>query len=239
MFSIYCDESCHLPDDDSNIMVLGAISCPLDKVKEVSQDIKSLKNDFGLSTNFEIKWTKVSPSKIEFYESLIDYFWNNYNLKFRSVVATNKNKLKFDMMDTYDDWYYKMYYLLLSKMLDPIKQYNVYLDIKDTNGGPKIKKLHKIINGFLYKFSYNSLNNIQIIRSHESQILQLCDLLIGAIGYKNRFLKSGQPCRESLSKAKVNLCNKLANCSGRTLEHSTPLSEEKLNLFIWEPQESI
>jgi hypothetical protein len=27
-FKIFCDESCHLEKDTSNVMVLGALSCP-------------------------------------------------------------------------------------------------------------------------------------------------------------------------------------------------------------------
>lgn len=236
MINVYCDESCHLENDNSDYMILGAISCSKDKVREVADDIRSIKTKHGLKTGFEIKWTKVSPGKIEFYKELIQYFWNNQSLQFRSVIATNKKSLENDSYNqTYDEWYYKMYYLLLSKMLDPTKQYNIYIDIKDTNGGPKVKKLKHIIDSFLYKFSDDCLKNIQIIKSYESELLQFCDLFIGAIGYKNRFLKGNFPA-DNLSLAKIELCNELIEYSGRTLEHTTPLSESKFNLFVWKPR---
>ncbi|HDR1592061.1 TPA: DUF3800 domain-containing protein, partial [Pasteurella multocida] len=59
-FNIYCDESCHLPNDESSVMVLGAIRCPVEKTKEISKRIREIKVKHGFHPNFEIKWNKVS-----------------------------------------------------------------------------------------------------------------------------------------------------------------------------------
>ena len=234
MINIYCDESCHLEHDKESIMLLGGLSCPKDKVKIISNEIRGLKEKHNLSRAFEIKWTKVSPGKMGFYSELLNYFWENPHLSFRAVVAEKTGLDNEGFNQTYDDWYYKMYYLLLSKMLDPLQQYNVYVDIKDTNGGPKIRVLKTILDSFLYKFRENCLNNIQIIKSNESELLQLNDFLLGIIGYKNRFLKA--PCAPmEYSAAKAHLCEKLIELSGRTLTYKTPLTEIKLNLFFWTP----
>ena len=66
-YNIYCDESCHLEHDNQGIMVLGALWCPLEKAKEIALNIRKIKAQHGLKPSFEIKWTKVSPSKISFY----------------------------------------------------------------------------------------------------------------------------------------------------------------------------
>lgn len=238
MINIYCDESCHLENDNSNIMVLGSVYCEKRLYKQISKQIKDIKLRNGLDKNFEIKWTKVSPAKINFYKELIEYFVSNPNLKFRCVIAKDKKQLNNDLFNqTYDEWYYKMYYLLLSKVLDPMKEYNVYIDIKDTNGGPKTEKLKNIVNNFLYMFSKSCLKKIQIIKSHESEILQLCDLLIGTVSYKNRFLNSENLRKDNImSPAKISLCNNLSDLIGRELNRTTPLSEDKFNIFVWEPQ---
>ena len=34
-YNFYCDESCHLEHDNSNVMVLGAVWCPKDKRHEI------------------------------------------------------------------------------------------------------------------------------------------------------------------------------------------------------------
>jgi len=237
-FNIYCDESCHLENDHSDIMLIGGLVCPKEKVKQVCQEIKEIKIKHGMKADFEIKWTKVSPAKLEFYQELFEYYWRNSYLQFRCVIATNKKRLNNSLFNqTYDEWYYKIYYLLLSKMLDPVKRYYVYIDIKDTQGGKKISRLKTIINNFLYKFSVDCLKNIQIIRSEESNIIQLCDLLIGAVGYKNRFLRDELSNTKEPSQAKTSLCNLLSEYTSRTLIHSTPLTEEKFNLFVWKPRE--
>lgn len=236
MINIYCDESCHLEHDTSEIMLLGSISCDKRKVKRISQKIRKIKRENGLAENFEIKWTKVSPGKVNFYMSLLELFFEE-ELNFRCVIAQGKKKLDNTAFNqTYDDWYYKMYYLLLCKIVDPTGEYAVYIDIKDTNGGEKTKELRRMLNNFLYSFNQTCLRKLQIVKSHEIELLQMCDLLIGCIGYKNRFLNPLNEKSETLSKAKIQMCQQLEKLAQRPLNQTTPLSEQKLNIFVWEPR---
>lgn len=66
-YNIYCDESCHLEKDHQKVMVLGAIWCPVLKTKEILDELRDVKIKHGLSNNFELKWTKISPAKIDYY----------------------------------------------------------------------------------------------------------------------------------------------------------------------------
>ena len=36
VINIYCDESCHLENDKHTSMVLGGVSCPISKVRDIS-----------------------------------------------------------------------------------------------------------------------------------------------------------------------------------------------------------
>ena len=45
-YNIYCDEICHLENDDSNVMVLGAIWCPAEKAKEINHRIREFKQKY-------------------------------------------------------------------------------------------------------------------------------------------------------------------------------------------------
>ncbi len=38
-YNLYCDESCHLEHDDSDVMVLGALIIPKDKKQEITENI--------------------------------------------------------------------------------------------------------------------------------------------------------------------------------------------------------
>ena len=71
-YNVYCDESCHMENDGQQVMVLGAVWCPLDKTREIAVRIREIKARHGLSTRFEIKWNKVSPAKAQFYLNLVD-----------------------------------------------------------------------------------------------------------------------------------------------------------------------
>jgi hypothetical protein len=230
MYNIYCDESCHLENDHINTMALGAIWCSIDDIAEISDNIKSIKKQHGLPHTFEIKWAKVSPAKNDFYLDLINYFFDESKLHFRSVIIPNKSKLdhgKFSQ--SHDDWYYKMYFLLLKGILDPAENYNIYIDIKDTQGYAKIEKLRDVLCNNIYDFDKAIIKKIQQIRSHEALILQLTDLLIGAITHFHRQL--------STSIAKNKLIDLIKARSGHNLLRSTLPKENKFNIFLWSPKE--
>lgn len=230
LFNIYCDESCHLPNDGNNIMVIGGISCRADYVKTAFQKIRDIKIKYNLDPFMEIKWTKVSGGKLEFYKEIVQYFFDSPYLNFRAVIATGKDRLNYKKYNiSHDDWYYRIYYLLLHKMIQVGNQYHIYIDIKDTRGAEKIRMLQEVLNRSLYDFFNETVKYIQLAPSHEIQLLQLTDLLIGAISYENRCINT--------SEAKLELIEYIKKYSGRSLKHSTSLFEEKFNLFLWNPRE--
>ena len=75
-YNIYCDESCHLENDNSKVMVLGAVWCPKEKKRKIFKRLREIKTFNGLPENFEVKWHKVSPAKQDFYLGLVDYFFD-------------------------------------------------------------------------------------------------------------------------------------------------------------------
>lgn len=81
-----------------------------------------------------------------------------------------------------------MYFLLLAPILDPVGEYRIFIDIKDTQGGPKIKKLHEVLCNNMYDFKREVIKDVKQIRSHESEVLQIADLFNGALSYIHRGL---------------------------------------------------
>ena len=79
IFNIYCDESCHLESSnitvENQFMVLGGIVCPSDKKDEIFAQIKKIKKENGINHLSEIKWIKISKSKLNAYKQLINYFF--------------------------------------------------------------------------------------------------------------------------------------------------------------------
>jgi hypothetical protein len=230
VINVYCDESCHLENDHIPVMVLGALWCPADKTRGISDNLRSIKIRHKLKPEFETKWTKVSPSKIDFYQELVDFFFDNADLHFRALIVPDKSKLGHEAFgQTHDVWYYKMYFDMLKAILDPEARYRIYLDIKDTQGGAKVAKLRNVLCNNIYDFSREIIERIQLVQSKEVEILQLADLLIGAVAYANRGLEG--------SRAKINLVHLMKRRSGYSLTRTTLLRESKVNLFRWHATE--
>ena len=229
--NIYCDESNHLEADGISVMVLGAIYAPIEKVRQANVRIQEIKKKHKISPTNEIKWVKVSKSKIDFYLDVVDYFFDNDDLHFRAIVV-NKESLDHERFkQTHDDFYYKMYFELLSKILDPQHTYNIYPDIKDTRGSRKIKKLKEVLSNNMYDFDGRIVQRIQLVRSHEIQLLQLTDLLIGAMQFLNR--------SDVKSEAKHTIVERMKVRSGYDLLKSTLVREPKTNIFYWKGRDSV
>lgn len=227
--NIYCDESCHLRSQ-SGAMVLGAVMSPASRVREHRDAIRRIKEKHGLKSFCEMKWTGVSPSKFAAYRDLIDYFFDSGDLKFRGLVVKEKDFLNHAAFNqTYDDWYYKMYFVLLNPLVSDQYANRIYLDIKDTRGFRKVQKLHDILCSKEYDFDHSSIARVQEIRSHEVALMSLLDILIGAIAYRQRGLAT--------SEAKLGLIRHIQERSALLLDRSTYLSAQKVNLFFWNPQE--
>jgi len=229
-FNIYCDESCHLQNDHLQIMVLGAIWCPIEQTRRVAADIRGIKALHRLPVDFEAKWTKVSSGQLGFYLDLLQYFFDNSNLHFRALIVPDKTKLDHAAHNqSHDDFYYKMYFDMLKIIFSPQEHYRVYLDIKDTRSASKVAKLHEVLTNNFYDFSREIIERVQTVRSHEVEQLQLADLLIGIVSYANRGLTT--------SESKLQLVKQMHELSGYKLTQSTLLRENKVNLFRWRARE--
>ena len=190
-FNVYLDESCHLEHDGIPVMTLGAVWCLTDKARDVSIRVRDIQQQFGLAHDFEIKWTKVSPAKFDFYRAVVDYFLDDDDLHFRGVVIPDKSKLDHDIQGkSKDEWYYKMCFTLLDPIIVPTQQYSIYLDIRDTRSELKKNKLEQVLRNANYDGAGNIVRRVQQIRSHESALLQLADLFSGIVTYANRRLET-------------------------------------------------
>lgn len=216
-FNIYCDESCHIENDHKKYMFLGSVSSAYNQVKLHTEKINDLKKKHNFYA--EIKWSKVSKSKLRFYLDLVDYFFAT-DLQFRTV-GVEKAKINNDAFNQdYDDFYYKMYYFLLNHNLSSLYKYNVYLDIKDTLSAYKVNKLKDILNT-----KFGVFRNVQNIRSHESIIMQMADFLMGAISYLHND-------EHQQNKAKVQIIKKIQQHCNEDLSKTN--YSKKMNLFFIE-----
>lgn len=229
-YNIYCDESCHLEHDQSKVMVLGAMWCQKEVKHEVFGRIREIKTKYGFKPEFEIKWNKVSNARLDFYLELINYFFDDDDLHFRGLVVPDKTMLNHNFFNQdHNTFYYKMYFDLLKVILAPQCGYNIYIDKKDTKGQDKVLELQKVLRNNHYDYQNQIIRKIQQVQSHEVELLQITDLLCGALSYLHRGLQG--------NKAKLELIEKIKYRSGYGLMKSTLYKEDKMNVFIWRARE--
>jgi hypothetical protein len=228
-FNVYCDESCHLEHDGQPIMVLGAIWCPTEKSREIAIRIREIKAKHSLPRDYEVKWERVSPGKLQFYLDIIDYFFDDARLNFRAYIAAKQGLKHKDFGQDHDTWYFKMYFYMLALILHPERRYRIYLDIKDSRSASKVATLHNVLCNNIFDFEHSIIERVQTVNSREVEQIQLADLMIGAISYANRDLKT--------SHAKLSVIDRMKERSGHRLTTNTLMRAEKLNLFHWSPRE--
>ncbi len=223
--NIYCDESCHLEHDASNVMVIGAITCPKKHAKHIAVEIKRLKEKHNIPQKFEVKWNKISSGKKEFYLDIIRFFFEDESLAFRGLIAHKSNLDHAKYNQTHSEWYFKMLYYLLPPLFSPTEETHIYLDKKDTQSAQKAQKLHDIICHANQDFDKKLISRIQNVESHHVIQVQLADLFSGALAYANRNLSSNP--------AKNEIIAFLQEKTGYSLLRSTLMNERKFNICVW------
>lgn len=214
---MYCDESCHLENDNKQYMILGYISIPYNKIKRAKRDIKALR--LKHKNTLEVKWSNLNEWNYLFYADLVDYFFDRSYICFRSIIVDKKKYIASMCDNDYDKFYYKMYYQLIYHKIDVGSEYNIFIDIKDTLSTHRISTLKEILN-----VKMGVIKNIQHIRSHEVDLLQVCDLLIGATSYRmNEANKKAIP--------KLKLIQKIEDNLAWRIDEQTPPYEKKFNVF--------
>lgn len=215
-FNFYCDESCHLENDHFKFMLIAYVSSAYNQVKLHSRYIRELKLKHFFKG--ELKWSALSKSQYLFYNELIEYFFAT-DLQFRAIVIDKSHLKHNEFNQSHDDFYHKMYYQLIYHKIYPENNYNIYIDVKDTHSYKKAASLKLFL-------SHNSINirNLHIIRSYESELMQLTDVIMGSISYHLR--------NDKKVIAKNKIIEKIQSHCKLDLTNSTPLCAEKFNLFF-------
>lgn len=230
-YNVYCDESCHLASNKSNYMLIGAVYCPKNKVKKVNEYIRHIKENYNFSDRIELKWNKVDKKTEKLYLDVINYFFNNDDLKFR-VIKIDKTKLNHKKYNqTENDFYHKVYYDMLKYIIIPGNSYNIYPDIKDTNSYYYLQVMLEHLRKKMSDTNKKTIRKVQPIRSYESSILQINDILMGALSYYYRKLSGNT--------VKQNIVNEIKKIYQNNLDITSYYSNTKFNILIWKSRDDI
>ena len=228
-YNIYCDESCHLEHDKSKVMALGATWCRSIEGRDLARAVSELAAKHNAKG--ELKWSKVSRSRHQYYMELVDLFFATPRLNFRCLVVDDKSRLAHEQFNrgSHDAFYYKMYFYLLRNITARDNTYHVFLDVKDTRGRDEVATLREVLCRSLLDFEYKVIAEIRQVRSHDLRLLQLADFLTGAVAAHSR--------RVDVNPTKRAVIDRILAHVGSDLRRSTLPWAEKFNLFIFTPTE--
>lgn len=198
-------------------MLLSYVSSAYNQLEDHKVYLKGLREKHGVKG--EVKWNSVSDSQYPYYSDIINYFFST-DLNFRAIIVSKEQINEKRDGFHYDDFYFKMYYQLIHHKINMGYNYNIYFDVKDTVSGQKLSKLKEVL-------KWNAaIRNFQFIRSYESPLMQMADLLMGAINYKLRGFNKVT--------AKNKLIKKIEDKTKLPLTYTTPKKADKFNLFFIE-----
>lgn len=230
----YCDES---GQTACRYMVLGGVIVPDTNLSTLCRKISDWRQSNAM--NSELKWTKVSNQKYEEYRRLIDLFFDHakspMRWAFKSVVFDMwaMDYGKFHNGDRELGFYKFMYQFLLHQFGKHAKtdehRLMVYLDHRNTSY--RLADLKGILNSGARKVHGRTVDvfkSIEPIDSKACDILQLADVLMGAIGsqWNEHHLKP------DARRAKVDLANYIAARAGmKDLSRRTPYSRKDFEIW--------
>lgn len=189
-FNVFCDESWHTTRSGGISVTVGALICPLPDVRSLSESVRSIKTEHGFKPDFEVKWTKISPAKADFYTDLVDLFLYHDGLRFFGAIMESETGSRTDSRTSRERIHEELGRRLLDSVLRGPHRYRVYLDVRDTRGGTRLRRLRETVPTGPAGVDRPHVERIQQVRSHESEVMQIAHLLTGALAYANRGLGS-------------------------------------------------
>ena len=228
VFHIYCDESRHTSDASDRFAVIGAIQCPRDDKRRIVRAIHSLKGHH--KTQGEFGWKRLSPNRIAFYQQLLSLFIEEPSLRFRCIVV-DRSRLDHKRFNkgSAELGFYKLYYQMLVHWLERENAYRLYLDWQQNAASHRFVDLKEILARELS--GHADILSLEPVTSHDQPMIQLADLLIGAVGYQ----WNGRDQVAGASQTKACFSENLSQALDRpTLAAGTHKREEKFNIFHWQ-----
>lgn len=218
-----------MQNDSSEVMCVGGIVVPSEKVDEYKTLIKAIKRKYDILQ--EVKWNTISATHIKMYEELISFFFAS-EMSFRCILIKNKSNISAHTLGREE--YNSFYFSIIERLIRFSVQHNggtdnnfkVYLDLKDSHGSKKLRAVESTLMNELNKG--NVVSHLQNIRSHESVFIQLADIIIGAIAYRTRGL-----CE---STAKVAVVKQIERMSGYILNEGTEPGDYKFSIYDFQPK---
>lgn len=225
-YNIFCDEAAI---NSARYMLIGGLWIPWEAEAPARACLSEVRAAHRLTA--EMKWVKVSQTKLTAYQDFLDVFWQIPELFFKCIVI-DTHELDYRKFHKGDKelGFYKFYYQLISRNLLADNLYWLYTDERNNRKSTRLETLKVVTNRWWHKQGgVEPLQNIEPRRSHAEDFIQLADLLLGAFAYAWNQRKENP--------AKLALCAHIAARLGwqGTLRAATSPRAPKLNVWKWQP----
>ncbi len=227
---------------DSHYLVIGSLWINDEALLKLEAALQPIL-DAHFPNRRELKWKKLSKTKLAGYLSFLDVFLKTVGARFRCVVldVTKIDHAKFSGGDT-ETGYYKFVYQLLCKSIKKDRElfgvkdkYVIYHDnvssgIRQNSSLSELKRIINNTSALVTDLrSFNPVRDIQSLDSKASLPLQLTDIMAGAV--RHAFEAQGNYSLSAYAK-KATIEHLETSLNITNLGSRTSYGSEKFN--IWE-----
>lgn len=223
-FEAYCDESnpevLGAENTQARYLLIGSIWLRSEDRCEFKDGIYQLRNQYKIGSEF--KWNRISPSRVDFYTSLIDFFFaQGERLRFR-CIAVDREKVDLKLFHASDQelGFYKFYYQVLHHWILDFNEYAFFLDTKKNRCPLRLATLKDCLDASNLS---SIVANVQAIESKQSVLIQLADVLTGVVSRRLNNSSKGSIARDAV-------LERVEQKLGRQIG-PTSRSENKFNIF--------
>ena len=190
---VYADES---RQNAHRYMLFGALFVPRGEAENaLLADCAALRTRFDWKKG-EFKWGKVSRSKLRVYQEFSDILFRHPDAAFRClVVDTHQVDLKAYHDNNSETAFYNFYCLMLSRNMQAENQYLIFTDERSNRERNRLSDLKANINSYWRSKGAlgNVAANVEPRISKENDLLQIVDVLLGAVGYAIEEFTTSEP----------------------------------------------
>jgi hypothetical protein len=162
------------------------------------KDYKTIISILKKSYHFELKFDRITPIKIPYYKEIIRLFLNNSKLRFSAmVIDKKKDNYNNKFFNTTWEAYTSYVATLIFNEIKNLSNYEIFLVLDEINKPKNVSLsleetiLEKIKKKFLKYDKEKICNVVNALRieSHSNLLMQLTDIILGAVMYdfKDKF----------------------------------------------------
>jgi len=205
---------------------MGSLWVPTQARASLSGQLHEVRRSTGLLG--EAKWAKVSDLKLSAYRNVVDFFFDEPDLRYRAIIVDqDRVDLAAYHNGNTERAYWIFYYELLEKWIRKGHDYNFCIDFKPISGEHtnRMSELRECLANYA-RSRGATVTGANPISSKKSHMAQICDVLTGAVA-----ADANDDC--STGCAKRALADHVARRRGTSRSStSTPSPEiQKFNVF--------